>query len=78
MPQQTKTLDELMAEYEPERQAALARDLAAYDSPEAVAKRAARRAAEDDQIAREIAAGTRNPDGSPIEDIEDDEDDDDD
>ena len=75
MPQQPKTLDELMADYEPERQAALARDLARYDSPEEVAKREARRKAEEEQIEREIAAGTRNPDGSPIEDIEEDEED---
>lgn len=66
-----KPLDELLADYEPERQAALARDLASYDSPEEVAKREARRKAQDDQIEREIAAGTRNPDGSPIEDIDD-------
>jgi hypothetical protein len=72
-----KTLDELLAEYEPERQAALARDLAQYDSPEAVAKRAAKREAEAAQIEREIAQGFRNPDGSPIEDLDDEDESDD-
>lgn len=77
MPNNTKTLDELLAEFEPERQAELARDFARYDSPEEVAKRNARRLEDEARFQREIAQGIRNPDGSLIEDLEDDEEEDD-
>ena len=68
-----KTMDELLAEYEPERLANLALEEAKYNSPEAVARRAARRDAEKKLIEREIADGLRRKDGSLIEDESDDE-----
>lgn len=55
-----KTLDELMAEFEPERQAEIAKDY----TPEAIARREAKAK---DQLEREIRQGLRDADGEWIE-----------
>ncbi len=68
-----KPLHELLAEYEPERQAQLARDLARYDSPEEVAKRDARRREEHE---RGVRLGWWDADGNPLGDADQDDEDD--
>jgi hypothetical protein len=70
-----QTLDDLMADYEAERLAENARDLARYDSPEEVAKRAARQQRERDLAIRE---GWMTEDGEAIEQDEDEDEDEDD
>lgn len=74
MATEPKTIDELMREWEPERQAEIARADASYEASRP--RREAERRRIEEQIEREIAQGVRNPDGSPIEDIEDDEEED--
>lgn len=60
MAQEKKTLDELMAEYEPERQAEIAKDF----TPEAIARRDAKAK---EQIEREIRQGLRDANGDWID-----------
>lgn len=69
------TLDELFGDYEAQRAAEIAKD----ETPEAIARRAAKAA---DQLAREIRQGLRTADGDWIldesgDDPEDDDSDDD-
>jgi hypothetical protein len=71
-----QTLDEMMAEYESERLAQLAKDQADYDRPENVAKRKAKTESEHE---RGVRLGWWKEDGSPIEQpdqIEDEDEDD--
>jgi hypothetical protein len=73
-----KTLDELLAEDEVRNAPLKAAELAKYDSPEEVAKRAARRA---DENERYIRSGQMDAEGNWIEnssETEDDEDSDED
>lgn len=74
MSKEPKTLDELMAEYEPERLAELERQNAEYDSLQAVAAREARRKAEFELGVRE---GWWDKDGEPIPQPSDDDETDD-
>lgn len=63
MSRQLLSLDELLAQMEPERQAKLAAEQAEYDDPANVAKRAARRQAEFESGVR---LGFHDADGNPL------------